>query len=66
MTLNVKDEHSRNRVEAVLEKVDVGGNEYEQVQFRSLLTKYIDIFVEDDEDLGYTDRVKHEIHVTDE
>lgn len=66
VTLNVKDEHSKNSVQAVLEKIDVGGSEYEQAQFKSLLTKYIDVFAEDDEDLGYTDRVKHEIHVTDE
>lgn len=65
MTLTLKDGQSRDRVQEILTKIDVGGSEYEQAQLRSLLTKYIDIFALEDEDLGYTDKITHEIHLID-
>lgn len=66
VTLNMKDEQSRDRVQEILDKIDVGGSEYEQAQLRSLLKKYIDIFALEDEDLGYTDKITHEIHLIDD
>ncbi|XP_048849544.1 uncharacterized protein LOC125719208 [Brienomyrus brachyistius] len=51
---------------SVLETLDLGGNEEQKVQLKALLARYIDIFAVEDEDLGYTDRVRHEIHLTDD
>ncbi len=66
VTLNMKDGQSRDRVQEILDKIDVGGSENEQAQLRSLLKKHIDIFALEDEDLGYTDKITHEIQLTDD
>uniref|UniRef100_A0A9J8AN32 ribonuclease H n=1 Tax=Cyprinus carpio carpio TaxID=630221 RepID=A0A9J8AN32_CYPCA len=66
VTLNIKDGQSKDCVQEILDKIDVGGSEYEQAQLRSLLKKYIDVFALEDEDLGYTDKITHEIHLTDD
>lgn len=51
---------------SVLDTLDLGGNEEQKCQLKALLAKYLDIFAAEDEDLGYTDRVRHEIHLTDD
>lgn len=48
-----------------LEKVQIGGTPAQQVELRALLMKYLDVFAICNDDLGYTDRVKHEIPVMD-
>ncbi|KAL6485918.1 hypothetical protein MHYP_G00053100 [Metynnis hypsauchen] len=59
------EEHSDCEVQSVLDKLDISGSVEQQVQLRALLAKYSDIFAVEDEDLGYTDQVKHEIHLVD-
>lgn len=64
VTLNMKSGQSRDWVKEILDKTDKGGSEYEQAKLRSLLAKFVDIFALADEDLGYTDKITHEIHLT--
>ncbi len=49
-----------------LDRVQIGGTPVQQAELRALLREYADVFAVCDEDLGYTDRVKHEIPVTDD
>ncbi|KAK3518538.1 hypothetical protein QTP70_001500 [Hemibagrus guttatus] len=49
-----------------LEKLQIGGTPEQQMELRALLMKYEDVFAICDEDLGHTDRVKHEIPVIDD
>lgn len=49
-----------------LDRVQIGGTPVQQAELRALLREYADVFAVRDEDLGYTDRVKHEIPVTDD
>lgn len=50
----------------LLSRLHMGGSPEEQARLGALLLKYADVFAVRDEDLGYTDRVKHEIHLTDD
>lgn len=50
---------------SILDTECVGGNEEQQAQLGLLLEKYSHIFAIEDDDLGYTDKVHHEIHLTD-
>lgn len=52
-------------VEYVFDQVSVGGSPEQQAQLVSLLKKYSFVFANEDEDLGHTDKVQHEIHLTD-
>ena len=52
--------------QAILDKLDIGGSEVQQEKLRALLARYIDVFASDEDDLGYTDRVKHEIQLVDD
>lgn len=53
-------------IQCPLDKVQIGGSPDQQEELGALLMKYLDVFTICDEDLGYTDRVKHEIPVTDD
>ncbi len=53
-------------VQSVLDHVDMGGTPEKQVQLKAVLEKYLGVFAADDDDLGYTDKVQHEIHLTDD
>ncbi len=44
----------------------MGGTPEQQVQLKAVLEKYLGVFAADDDDLGYTDKVQHEIHLTDD
>ncbi|KAK3560440.1 hypothetical protein QTP86_008445 [Hemibagrus guttatus] len=50
----------------LLSRLHIGGTPEQQARLCGLLTKYADVFAVCDEDLGYTDREKHEIHLTDD
>lgn len=52
-------------VQSILHKLKVGGTTDQQAQLALLLGKYSFVFATEDEDLGYTDKVQHEIHLTD-
>lgn len=53
-------------VQSILDKLDVCGSPEQQAQLVLLLEKYSFVFATEDEDLGYTDKVQHEIHLTDD
>ncbi|KAJ7990685.1 hypothetical protein DPEC_G00302960 [Dallia pectoralis] len=46
--------------------LDIGGTKEQQAELRAVLEKYTDVFAAEDEDLGYTDKVKHAIHLIDD
>ncbi len=50
----------------LLSRLHIGGTPEQQAKLGVLLMKHADVFAVRDEDLGYTDRVKHEIHLTDD
>ncbi len=50
----------------LLSRLHIGGTPEQQAKLGVLLMKHADMFAVRDEDLGYTDRVKHEIHLTDD
>lgn len=62
------DKHAEGApsVQSILDQLNVGGNPEQREQLASLLTKYSFVFAAEDEDLGYTDKVQHEIHLTDD
>ncbi len=49
-----------------LEKVQIGGTPVQQAELKALLRGYLDVFATTDEDLGYTEQVKHEIPLNDD
>uniref|UniRef100_A0A672FZX6 Gypsy retrotransposon integrase-like protein 1 n=1 Tax=Salarias fasciatus TaxID=181472 RepID=A0A672FZX6_SALFA len=57
---------SNGGMKSWLDQLDLGGTPEQQVELSELLRKYEDVFAVHDEDLGFTDRVKHEIPVVDE
>lgn len=66
VSVDTKDEPISSKVQSVLEKLDIGGTDDEHTALCALLAKYIDVFTDDDDDLGSTDRVKHEIKLVDD
>lgn len=51
---------------SILNQLKVGGNPEQREQLASFLAKYCFLFATEDKDLGYTDKVQHEIHLTDD
>lgn len=51
---------------SILDQLNIGGTPEQQARVGSLLEKYATVFASDDEELGYTEKVQHEIHLTDE
>lgn len=67
VTINRKDGQGSDRdIQSLLDRLHLGGTPEQQAELGELLMKYADVFAVHDEDLGYTDRVKHEIPVVDE
>ncbi len=52
--------------QCLLDRVQIGGTPVQQAELRALLRRYADVFAVREEDLGYTDRVKHKVPVTDD
>ncbi len=50
----------------LLSRLHIGGTPEQQAKLGVLLMKHADVFAVRDEDLAYTDWVKHEIHLTDD
>ncbi|XP_056303592.1 uncharacterized protein LOC130215772 [Danio aesculapii] len=50
----------------LLSRLHMGGTPEQQTELGVLLMRHADVFAVHDEDLGFTDRVKHEIHLTDD
>uniref|UniRef100_A0A8P4GS98 Gypsy retrotransposon integrase-like protein 1 n=1 Tax=Dicentrarchus labrax TaxID=13489 RepID=A0A8P4GS98_DICLA len=53
-------------MQSLLGRLHLGGTPEQQAELGVLLMRYADVFAAQDEDLGYTDQVKHEIPVVDE
>ncbi len=52
-------------VQSILDNFNSGGTPEQRSQLAVVLAKYSFVFATEDEDLGYSDRVQHEIHFTD-
>ncbi len=66
-TVNVRSmTETKGDWQCPLDRVQIGGTPVQQSELRALLREYADVFAVRDEDLGYTDRVKHEVPVTDD
>ncbi|KAI5626698.1 hypothetical protein C0J50_13742 [Silurus asotus] len=52
--------------QSILDHVDLGGTPEQQVRLKAVLNKYSSVFAMEDDELGYTDKVQHEIHLTDD
>lgn len=57
---------SDSDIKSLLDRLHLGGTREEQAELGALLLKNADVFAGHDKDLGYTDRVKHEIPVLDD
>lgn len=67
VAINRKDDQkSDSDIQSLLDRLHQGGTPEQQAELGVLLRKYADVFAVHDEDLGYTDRVKHEIPLVDE
>lgn len=67
VTVDLKEDLSvDSKIQMILDKIHIGGSIEQQTELNALLAKYIDVFAFEDEDLGYTDKVKHEIHLLDD
>lgn len=67
VTISRKEGQDSDRdPQGLLNRLHLGGTREQQAELGALLLKYADVFAVQDEDLGYTDRVKHEISVVDE
>ncbi|KAJ8381162.1 hypothetical protein SKAU_G00019400 [Synaphobranchus kaupii] len=60
------DTHQPLDTQSIFENVKLGGSPEQQVKLKAVLEKYSTVFASEDEDLGYTDKVQHEIHLTDD
>ncbi|KAJ8008775.1 hypothetical protein DPEC_G00081920 [Dallia pectoralis] len=61
-----KDLQTSSQLPSVVDRLDIGGTKEQQAELRAVLEKYTDVFAVEDEDLGYTDKVKHAIHLIDD
>jgi transposase InsO family protein len=59
-----KDEDQEHLKQINIDNVDLSSDEYEQLS--QLLHKHKDVFSRNEDDLGYTDVIKHKIYTTDE
>ena len=67
VTINRRDDKESNgNIRSLLDRLHLGGTPAQQAELGVLLTKYADVFAAQEEDLGYTDRVEHEIPLVDE
>lgn len=54
------------KVQNLLSRLHLGGTPEQQAELGALLAQYADVFAINDEDLGYTDQVEHEIPLLDQ
>ena len=67
VVINRKDDQgSGSDTQTLLDRLHLGGTPEQQAELGAVLMKYADVFAANDEDLGFTDRVKHEIPLVDE
>lgn len=66
ISLDMGEKDTDTNITNLLDNLDVGGTTEQQAQLRSVLSKYAQVFAVGEEDLGYTDRVVHEIKLVDD
>lgn len=49
-----------------LNRLCLGGTAEQQAELKALLLRYVDVFALSDEELGFSDKVQHEIHLVDD
>jgi len=55
-----------NTLTDFLNKLQLGGTAEQQDELKALLLRYVDAFALDDEELGFSDKVQHEINLVDD
>ncbi len=55
-----------NTLPDFLSKIQLAGTAEQQMELKALLLRYVDVFALDDEELGFSDRVQHEISLVDD
>ncbi len=55
-----------NTLPDFLNKIQLAGTAEQQMELKALLLRYVDVFALDDEELGFSDRVQHEISLVDD
>lgn len=66
VSVDTEDEQFDIKVQSVLDKLDIRGTDEERAALCELLARYIDVFSDDDDDLSFTDRVRHKIKLVDD
>ncbi len=66
ISLGAKSPSSQELWSKVVSQLDIGGTVEQQADFKALLAEYAHVFALEDEDLGFTNRVQHEIHLVDD
>ncbi len=61
-----RDQVLENSSKEFLSKLHISGTLDQQAELSDLIMQFSDVFALEDEDLGFTDKVQHEIHVTDD
>ncbi|KAL1007184.1 hypothetical protein UPYG_G00083180 [Umbra pygmaea] len=55
-----------DRSKQILDSLHLGGTPEEKTQLSDVISRYADVFALDEDDLGYTDKVQHEINLVDD
>ncbi len=66
ISLGAKSPSSQELWSKVVSQLDIGGTVEQQAELKALLAEYAHVFVLEDEDLGFTNRVQYEIHLVDD
>ncbi len=67
ITVNTEERQELvNTLPDFLNRIQLAGTAEQQMELKALLLRYVDVFALDDEELGFTDRVQHEISLVDD
>ncbi|KAG1936344.1 interleukin-1 receptor accessory protein-like 1-A [Pimephales promelas] len=66
ISMGAKSPSRQEQWSKVISQLDIGGNLEQQAELKALLTEFADVFAIGDEELGFTDRVQHEINLVDD
>lgn len=66
ISMGAKSPSRQEQWSKVISQLDIGGTVEQQAELKALLAEYADVFTIGDEELGFTDRVQHEINLVDD
>ncbi len=67
VTVNTEERQELvNTLPDFLNKIQLAGTAKQQMELKALLLTYVDVFALDDKELGFSDRVQHEISLVDD